>query len=98
MAKPVLPKLVMRAIVGLWVTSWVYLFWLFDHFSRTSPTHPDPSAGFTHYLKTVRNVVYLNDADQQLQIIATSVAVVSLLAFLSLGFFFRVAERPGAPK
>ncbi len=98
MTKPIVPKLVMRAIVALWVGSWVYLFWLFDHFSRIRPTHPDPSVGFTHYLKTVRNVVYLNDTDARLQFIATSIAVVSALAFLALGFFFRVAERPGTPK
>ena len=84
MAKPTVPKVLIRAVVALWLMSWIALFWLFDHFSRTRPRHPDANDGHIYYLKTVSNVVYLNAADQRLQIIATSIAVTSLLAFLVL--------------
>ena len=79
------PKLALRGIVAWATASWVFQFWLLDHFSRTRPV--TSHGGFTHLLKTVTNVVYLNDADDRLECIAISMAVFSSLAFLALAFF-----------
>jgi len=60
------------------------MFSLFEYFSRSRPTQPDPI--FSHYLKTVRNVVYLNNSDDLVRDIVVWAATLSLLTFLALGF------------
>lgn len=96
MDKPVVSKLILRSIIGAWITSWVSLFLFTEYLARSRPKHPDWDAGFVYYLKAASAVVYVNATDHLTFVILSTVAVISLLSFLSLGFVFRVEEDPGS--